>query len=246
MSDGAFNQMAADYDAVFTNSKIGRLQREIVWSYLNENLEFGTEFRVLELNCGTGEDASIFAKKGCEVTATDISSEMLAVARCKAAKQDVSSLIEFKSVDLNAIDKHTFEHKYDLVFSNFGGLNCVSKESLQLLSEKLQSLLKPEGRFVAVVMPSFCLMESVYFLLKFQFEKAFRRLRNKVAWTNDEGETISIYYYSPSQFKSIIGERFTVQSHIPVGLWVPPSYTEQFFQRHQRILGFLSRMEKSI
>jgi hypothetical protein len=33
MSETVFSSMAADYDEVFTNSKIGKLQRDLVWKY---------------------------------------------------------------------------------------------------------------------------------------------------------------------------------------------------------------------
>jgi ubiquinone/menaquinone biosynthesis C-methylase UbiE len=243
MTDGAFNQMATDYDDVFTNSKIGQLQREKVWGYLNKNIRFGDNFRVLELNCGTGEDASIFAQKGCRVTATDISSEMLNISRAKAEKLGVSAAIEFKTLDINNIEEYLFENKYDLVFSNFGGLNCVSEKSIRLLKSTLTSILKPDGRFIAVVMPTKCMMETIYFLLRFEVGKAFRRGKKQVEWKNNQGEVSMIHYYSPNEFRDSFKEVFEMKTLLPIGLWIPPSYTEQFFNRHGSILGALKSME---
>ncbi|MFT4680522.1 MAG: ubiquinone/menaquinone biosynthesis C-methylase UbiE [Granulosicoccus sp.] len=245
MVDGAFNQMAVDYDDVFTNSRIGELQREKVSQYINQNIQLGKNIRVLELNCGTGEDALRFAQEGCKTTATDISSEMLNVARNKAEKADFSSLIEFEILDIEAIQEHKLEHKYDLVFSNFGGLNCVTQSGLAKLSTAMKSILNPNGRFVAVVMPDKCLMESIYFVLKLQLGKAFRRGNKKVEWINDTGESVMIYYYSPKEFQSVFEEVFSLEAKLPVGLWIPPSYTEQFFQRYPCILAFLSRLENT-
>jgi ubiquinone/menaquinone biosynthesis C-methylase UbiE len=243
MGDGVFNKMAIDYDAVFTNSKIGQLQREKVWKYLNDNFQFADNFRVLELNCGTGEDASIFAQKGCRVTATDISSQMLKVSTAKAEKLGVSASIEFTTLDLNSIEEHHFEDKYDLVFSNFGGLNCVSESSLRSLKDTLASVLKPNGRFVAVVMPAKCMMETIYFLLRLEVGKAFRRGEKQVEWKNDQGEVSMIHYYSPNEFRDSFKEVFEMKTLLPIGLWIPPSYTEQFFNRHGRILDALKSME---
>ena len=243
MADGAFNQMAADYDDVFTNSLIGKLQRTIVWEYLYEQFDFGPDFKVLELNCGTAEDACMFAQKGSKVTATDISSEMLSKSNAKAEQLGVSGLIEFQQLNIDQVSNFQSNYKYDLVFSNFGGLNCVSEQSLAALREKLTNLLTPQGRFVAVVMPSKCMMETLYFLSRFNWKSAFRRGEKKVDWKNDQGDLSSIYYYSPKVFEALFEASFSTEGLIPVGFFVPPSYTETFFKRHQRILGMLEKMD---
>lgn len=243
-SDGAFNQMATDYDAVFTNSTIGRLQRQRVWDYLGRNIQFPEGFRVLELNCGTGEDATIFAQKGCSVTATDISSEMLRLSKAKADNKGVSDAIDFVKLDIDKISEHNFEQQFDLVFSNFGGLNCVTEASLRNLSQKLKSTLKPNGRLVTVVMPAKCMMETLYFLSRFDVKNAFRRGSKQVDWENDQGELSSIYYYSPSEFASFFKSEFVVDGVAPIGFCIPPSYTEPFFSRHQRILGVLDKVDQ--
>ncbi len=36
---------------------------------------------ILELNCGTGEDAVLFSEKGFNIVATDVSEEMLKVTQ---------------------------------------------------------------------------------------------------------------------------------------------------------------------
>lgn len=245
MVDGAFNQMAVAYDSVFTNSEIGKLQRNKVWEYLNKNLQLGKTTRVLELNCGTGEDALTFAQKGCNITATDISSEMINVARAKAEKANISGLIEFDILNIDDIERQQFEYKYDLVFSNFGGLNCVTKSTLEKLNRTLKSILTSKGRLVAVVMPDRCMMETTYFLLKLQISKAFRRGNKHVKWINDSGDSAMIYYYSPIDFQSAFENTFSLNAIVPVGLWVPPSYTENFFQKHPQLLNWLSSMENT-
>ena len=50
-----FDAMAAAYARSFTESAIGRYMRAAVWRWLDAAFQPGD--RVLELNCGTGEDA---------------------------------------------------------------------------------------------------------------------------------------------------------------------------------------------
>ena len=67
----AFDRIAQDYDQIFTNSLIGRAQRDAVWKVLTRT--FRTNDKILELNCGTGEDAIFLAGNGISVIALDAS-----------------------------------------------------------------------------------------------------------------------------------------------------------------------------
>ena len=70
----AFDHTAKSYDDAFTHTAIGKLQREMVWSYLEATFKDKFPSNVLELNCGTGEDAVFFARHGSKVLSTDVSS----------------------------------------------------------------------------------------------------------------------------------------------------------------------------
>ncbi len=77
--------MAESYDQTFTNTSLGRELRALVWERLS--LLFTGGSHVLELNCGTGEDACWLAARGVLVTATDGSPRMLQRAEEKASAQ---------------------------------------------------------------------------------------------------------------------------------------------------------------
>jgi len=90
----AFDELAAGYDADFTAGAIGSLLRAAVWRRLGARFAAGD--RVLELNCGTGEDAVHLASRGVRVLATDASAAMLEVARRKAAAAGVARRTFFR------------------------------------------------------------------------------------------------------------------------------------------------------
>src|SRR3990172_1699331 len=96
--DQPFGRIAADYDRAFTETQLARRLREIVWSCLAARFKTGD--RVLELNCGTGEDATWLAGRGIYVVATDVSPEMLAVTARKALSRGVANRIEARLLDL--------------------------------------------------------------------------------------------------------------------------------------------------
>src|SRR5262245_5484559 len=117
----AFDDMAAAYDAVFTASALGRSLRALTWERLDAALS-GSR-RVLEIGCGTGEDAVHLAQRGVEVLATDPSPSMLRVAAEKAAQAGVARRIEFRCVPLERLDSELAGRRFDGVWSNFGAIN---------------------------------------------------------------------------------------------------------------------------
>lgn len=243
-----FNAVAQSYDATFSHTAIGCMQRERVWHYagslFNRKSAEKTALAVLELNCGTGEDAIWFAKQGFQVLATDYAPEMVAVAKAKIALAGLSGKVRVAVCPFEALE-HLPEGNFDLIFSNFGGLNCVSPEILGKLGPLFTQKLLPGGKFIAVVMSRFSWWETLYFLLKKQPKKAFRRLHHKpVKARLDAQTTIATWYYSPQEFQKLLQFKGKCLSVKPIGLWLPPSYLNPFFEKRPRLLGFLNFLEK--
>src|SRR6478609_2058626 len=119
-----FDGMAADYDRSFTASSIGQRMRAAVWHRLDAAFRPGE--RVLELNCGTGEDAVHLGSRGVRVLATDTSPAMLAVARAKVARAGMTDLVEVAPMAIEDLATRCPARSFDGVLSNFGGLNCVA------------------------------------------------------------------------------------------------------------------------
>lgn len=242
----AFDTIAKNYDASFTNSNIGIAQREIVWSYLEKTLPNNKNLNILELNCGTGEDALWFAKKGHKVLATDISEKMLEITNDKLNQSNLRSSVRTMQIDINKIDSSGIEGKFDLVFSNFGGMNCISFNDMEKLPSEIKKLLKPEGQFIMVIMPSFCLWETFYFFLKLNFRKAFRRLSKKGTIAKLNGTELKTFYFSPARIKNIFNENFELLSLKPIGFFIPPSYLDNFFSSKNKMFNTLQKLEKAV
>jgi len=237
----AFDIAALTYDDDFTHTQIGSLQRNRVWMYLDQVLENKGKLRVLELNCGTGEDAKRMVAKGHEVLATDISEKMLNMAKSKI----IDEKITFLKVDVDKISDYSLGNDFDLVFSNFGGLNCIDSKSIGKFAESLSHILRKNGKFIAVVMPQFCLWETLYFILKGKLQDAFRRKKN-FAIANVSGQLVKTWYYSPSRFDSLVSDRLEMESVKPIGLFLPPSYLEKFYKKNLRALRVLDWFENKV
>lgn len=240
MSSALFDAAAQQYDDIFTNSEIGKLQRARVWNYLDSVLPKAS-INILELNCGTGEDAIWLANKGHTVLATDISKEMINVTRSKVAKLNLADKISVKQLDINKIETLPVNTKFNLVFSNFGGLNCLTKNELISLSKKIKNLLNSDGKFIAVVMPDFCMIESLYFFAKLNFKNLFRRKKTQQVEINDS--VIDTYYYNSNDFYKFFRNDFTVNNKIGIGLFIPPSYLNNLFKDKSITLNILNKLE---
>jgi ubiquinone/menaquinone biosynthesis C-methylase UbiE len=234
----------ATHDSFFTKSAIGQLQRKLVWQYLEKITPQLNGLEILELNPGAGDDAVLFSEKDFNLVATDVSEEMLKITIQKANQFSMQTKISSQYLDLDSFDETMFDKKFDLIFSNFGGLNCIQPELLQKFLQKIPLLLAPKGRFIGVVMPKFCLWETAYQLLRFRFGKAFRRLTSNEVVTNIHGSNLKTWYYNPSQIKKWTGKKLKLIATTPVGFATPPSYLEYNFFHRKRLLLRLNHLEK--
>lgn len=235
MQPSAFNSVALTYDDDFTQSIIGKMQRRRVWRYLEKYLT--QSLNILEINCGTGEDAIMLSGKGHPVTATDISAEMIRVAEQKPKPGNVV----FSVCGFDQLYKNYSTQKYDLLFSNFAGLNCVDAKALEELNHDFSKLLQPKGKLIMVLLGKKCWTERLFFTLKGEPGKAKRRLYETAAKLNDE-VTQQTFCYSAKEIATLFNS-FTIIEKKPVGLFIPPSYLEPLIKRNCFMVPFIQIAE---
>ena len=195
------------------------------------------------MNCGTGEDALWLANKGNQVLATDASSKMIEVARKKQVEANYSSL-HFEQAYFSDLKSNYSNKKFDLLFSNFGGLNCVDERELKSLLQDFSELVKPNGNMVFVFMGRKCIWERIYYSCKGKFKSAFRRnSQSAVPAHLGNGVYLDTFYYSPSEIKRWMPNDVQIQAIKPIGIALPPSYLENFFRTKKRLLMLLQWLE---
>jgi ubiquinone/menaquinone biosynthesis C-methylase UbiE len=199
------------------------------------------------LNSGTGEDAIWFASRGHQVHATDISEGMQYILKQKTAAAGLNEKISTELISYTALkDLRTAacgQHKkeYDLIFSNFAGLNCTGE--LDKVLRSFAPLLKTGGIATLVILPKFCLWEFLL-LFKGKFKTAFRRLfsRNGVT-AHIEGTLFTCWYYNPSYVIKHLKNDFNLLDLEGLCTVVPPSYMEGFTEKHPKMFSFLRSRE---
>lgn len=215
----AFDLESEVYDDTFTNTTIGKKQRSVVYRYLNKILDRHDRLEILELNCGTGVDALHMSKYGHKVTATDSSVGMVNVARRRF--ENHSADISVSCLDLNyGISDN---HHYDLIFSNFGGLNCISIDNLSQLASNIFEHLTEQGSFIAVIMPRHSMVERIYRKAKGQSSVYSQRSTTSPLQVSVNDGFVDTYYYDPGDIKQVFGQ-FKFIRTIPIGYL--PSYLE--------------------
>lgn len=234
----AFDRIAQTYDGRFTDSLIGRAQRAAVWKVLTRT--FRTSQNILELNCGTGEDAVFLAGKGITVFALDASRQMIARAQQRLQHNSPQLPIVFCELPTERIGDLRPERQFDGAFSNFSGLNCIA--DLGVVASSLADLVKQDGCLVLCFSTRFCLIEILYHLAIGEWRKALRRCKGYSEVTIDDVR-FTVYYPTIRQIRRHFKPHFRLRSCTGIGVTVPPSYLEGWVRRHPSFFRVLSRLD---
>ena len=235
----AFDEVASSYDEQFTHSAIGRVQRAQVQSRLLATFWPGS--RILELNCGTGEDARFLAKRGRSVVACDASAAMISLAKSRRPDESMRGSVEYLQVANEYLDLLAVKKPFDGAFSNFSGLNCVA--DLEPVARSLANLIRPRGRVLLCVWSRMCVVELLWYLLRGQPTKAVRRLFRKSSARLGQ-RTIPVFYPSVGEVRRCFAPWFRFSSRRAIGLFVPPSYLDGAISKHNKILKRLESLDR--
>ncbi len=216
----AFDQLAPEYDALWTDAPVGRLQRDAVWCRILPIFRAGD--RVLDLGCGTGEDAAWLMRLGMRVTAIDASSEMVKRAQARGVDARVLAIENILRI----------EEQFDVVLSNFGALNCVADVG------RMAPLVRPGGYAVLCIMGRFCLWETASYLLRGCARKAFRRSTGSYFHS---GFGVRVFYPTVRNLRRTFAPEFELISTAGIGICVPPSYVRGLPPAVLRVFGEIDR-----
>jgi ubiquinone/menaquinone biosynthesis C-methylase UbiE len=234
----AFDELAADYDAMFTDTALGRALRELVWLRFDNN--FAPRDRVLDLGCGTGEDALRLARRGTRVVGIDASPDMVHAARRKALAAGCAAQIDFHCVAMENLSAVLADQSFDGVLSNFGAVNCVG--DLRSLIAAVAARVAPAGRLLWVVMGRRVPWEWIWYGLRGDLRKARRRLsRAGARWRG-----LTIRYPTPAEMRQLLSPWFAVTRVSALGFALPPSYAGPWLEHSPRALAMLRRMEAAL
>ena len=241
-AEKAFSKQATIFDKLYSSNVIIQYKRQRVRDHVGQFIKPNS--KILELNAGTGEDAIWFAQRGHDVHATDISQGMQEKLVEKVKQSKLESKITHELCSFTELKNLQNKGPYDLIFSNFAGLNCTGE--LDNVLHSFSSLLSNGGIVILVILPRFCLWEGMLFL-RGEFKTAFRRFfSGKGVKAQIEGEVFTCWYYDPSYVIKAMQKSFDLLSLEGLCTLVPPSYLENFPKKRPRLYKWLKEQEDKL
>lgn len=241
----AFDAAAGRYDAGMspvTNPLVGMIRARF---YQAIERHFPPGAALLELGCGTGDDALALASRGYRVVATDVAAAMVDRARAKVTTAGWGHAVQFQRVGAAELAGRwpALGQVVDGVYSNLAPLNC--EPSLEPLRRLLEQALPPGGRFVGVVLPRVCPLEIALFLACGQPGTALRRLA-PAPQANVDGHRFPLRYWGAGDFDRALGRGFRRIETRSLGLLLPPLRFGPTFARVPGLLETLAAVEDRV
>lgn len=157
--------------------------------------------RVLDIPAGTGKLAPVLIELGADVTACDISENMLQIAK------DVYEKLGYTRVSLSPCDATKVSEKFDDKFDVVVCLRLMHRVPRDVRASILEQLSKVAD----------------YAIVSFGAETAFHRLRRSVRNILFGGGVDSLCYAEKGQIEEEVGAYF----HIEDGSWVLPYLSQE-------------------
>jgi ubiquinone/menaquinone biosynthesis C-methylase UbiE len=245
----AFDQIADDYDALYGakgNASMGWMRAENV-SILRQRLApYST---LLELGCGTGEEAIALARDGHRILASDVSPQMARITHSKVVAAGLDDRVRVVALPAGGLDALRPKAQFDAAYSSFGVLNCEPR--LSAVGRSLRRLIRPGGAAIIGVMNTTYLFELLWYLTHLQPRVAFRRWRGgwqyaPVAGRAGRTARVATRYLSRSDVLRVLGQGFQLQETMALPLFVPPPYAERLLGRSAPRLRVLAGLDRAL
>ena len=247
----AFDAIAVDYDRFYGaegNQAMGWLRGENL-ALLEAAFSPGSS--LLEIGCGTGEEALHLARAGYRITATDVSPQMVAITRRKALAAGLGERITTQTRPAGQIQDLAAPASFDGAYASFGSLNC--EPDLPGLAAALDTQLKPGAPFVCSVMARISPFEITWYMAHLRPRMALRRLRP--GWqqaalaglgADHSRVEVPVCYLSTGEVAAAFAPFFTIRRSIGLGLFIPPPYLDRIFRRRRPLWGRIATIERRL
>jgi len=236
----AFTSQSSGYDEYDKSNPTLTWMRKQVMDHVMNFLR--TDDKILELNSGTGIDAEFFATKGHNVHCTDLSDGMIEQMKKKFSADKFSGKITVQQISFTQLDK-IVDRKFNFIFSNFGGLNCIP--DLKEVTRHFPTLLNKKGRICLVVLPPVCPWEIIQ-VFRGKFSFAFRRFHKEGILANVEGVKFRTYYFSANNVMKALGRKFKLLKIESLALFTPIPQMEKIPQKYPGIARTLKKIDEMI
>jgi SAM-dependent methyltransferase len=235
-----FDKAAARYDEEMGANPAMRFMRNVSLQTLVDRFHPGQ--RVLEIGCGTGQEAIHLALHGVHVLATDLSQEMVALTQQKVQAEGLADRVAVRRLaagELGTLIDELGANGFDGAYSSFGPLN--GEPNLEVVARPLAQLIRPGGWVVASLMNRFYPFETLWYLLHCRPKQAIRRWGGRaIAGVSSAiPARIPTWYCTPAAFARVFSPLFRRISCRALPCLLPPPYLADLWLRHPRLIDWL-------
>ncbi len=233
--DRVFSEAASIYDekiqSNFINAGIREKEVESVV------LRYKNGWEVLEIGCGTGEEArKVMESTGCNLTCVDISKGMIDFASSKMKQLGLED--RFRGIRMPASSIGSISGTFQIIYSFNGALN--NEPRLLTFFNSLKDVMVIGGFFIVSIRNRFSLGEILADLARFKFSNLFNRFSGEMI-VEVVGNGIKSHYFYDSEFMKLVPPCFKLEQMRGLGIFVIPSYYERINSESAR--SFLKRLE---
>ena len=204
---------------------------------------FQSGHHVLDLGCGTGEDALWLSRRNVRVTAIDGSLKMLRETQSKLSREGQDRLVDTQCMSLQEVCEGRLDGElFDGAYSNFGVLNTISVWGD--LGKAIGKSVRHEGVLILILGGPVCPWDFVWHLLHGEVKPPFQRLSGlkKVGAGNRK---IPVWFPSARKLRRSFQPWFKHVRTESLGLLLPPTYLGHLVERWSLLFQWLSRLEES-
>lgn len=236
----AFDKTAPTMDNVVVRNPINAWMRQVNTSLLVESFPPGSQ--LIELGCGTGEEAVRLGSHGCRVLALDISEGMVAKAREKVQTMGLEERIHVsraRIADLASIVRASPWKVFDGAYASF---SLTYEPDLHSIGESLFRVLKPGALFLCTLPNRLVLSEVLIYGAQLRLGKVTWRFRRPL-YREIAGHTLTIHAYSSRDVVASFGGLFELQDLVGVPVFLPPTYLHEFYSKLGQFQTVMKRLD---
>jgi SAM-dependent methyltransferase len=197
---------------------------------------------LLELGCGTGEDAVVLAKRGSRILALDISYGMIAKAKEKAIAQGLQDHVVFACSANRALRSALAASPWKTFDGAYANFSLAYEESLRLIAATIHEVLKPRAFFICTLPNRIVLSEILLYGLQLRFPKFVKRFE-KSLFLDIHGHRVRYHTYSPWDVEQAFEGFFELKELVGIPVFMPPTYLHSFYEKLGPVKDLLKRLD---
>ncbi len=198
---------------------------------------------VLDIGCGTGEEALALAREGYSVLGIDISAAMVRQAQTKAMAYGLRRGLVFRTMPAGKLSELDERGPFQGAYASLGTLN--TEPNLAGVAAALHDLLEPNAPFVATVMNRRCAFERWHRLKRLRPRDVLPRPPEwKEGRAGASDVSAPVRFYFPDEFARAFAPSFRVERVMAFPLLMPPVHLHELYRTRQAHFQKLESRER--